>query len=408
MSRTKILLADDQDRVRRLVAATLGSAQWQLLYASDGEEALRLAREAQPAIVLLDVTMPKVDGFEVCRRLKSDPATAHMAVVMLTGLRDEESRVRASLAGADEYFVKPFSPLALVTRLQELLDAAQPPPAAAAVPPANGSAPAAPPAAVPFVAPLPPPTPSVVSTLSRTLGTSNTTTITAPEAQQMLAYARDLNQSIEHVRGLYAALERSYLATAKALAAAIDARDPYTGGHVERVADFAVILGRGLGWADQQLTYLEMGAALHDVGKIGVPDAVLRKPGRLTDEEWELMRQHPDIGARLLQHVPFLQPSLGCVLRHHERYDGAGYPGCLLGEDIPMEARIVAVADTFDAMITDRPYRRALSYEHARREILHGRGTQFDPTVVDVFDGVYTRLVVAHSSRTAGDGAAAG
>src|SRR5436305_3176085 len=134
MARTKILLADDQDRVRRLVAATLGSAQWELLYASDGEEALRIAREAQPAIVLLDVTMPKLDGFEVCRRLKSDGATKHMAVVMLTALRDEESRIRANLAGADEYFVKPFSPLALVSRLQELL-------------PAGGTAAAAQPAA---------------------------------------------------------------------------------------------------------------------------------------------------------------------------------------------------------------------------------------------------------------------
>jgi DNA-binding response OmpR family regulator len=126
MARTKILLADEQDRVRRLVAATLGSAQWELLYASDGEEALRVARESQPAIVLLDVTMPKLDGFEVCRRLKSEAGTRHMAVVMLTALRDEESRIRANLAGADEYFVKPFSPLALVSRLQELLPQAGP------------------------------------------------------------------------------------------------------------------------------------------------------------------------------------------------------------------------------------------------------------------------------------------
>src|SRR5215210_1537956 len=182
MARTKILLADDQDRVRRLVAATLGSAQWELLYASDGEEALRIAREAQPAIVLLDVTMPKVDGFEVCRRLKSDPPTRHMAVVMLTALRDEESRIRANLAGADEYFVKPFSPLALVSCLQELLPATAAGAAAGAAPPPSGLA-------SPL---LPPEAPAIVTTLAQTGSTANATTITAPEAQQLLAYARDL------------------------------------------------------------------------------------------------------------------------------------------------------------------------------------------------------------------------
>src|SRR5215213_985080 len=162
MARTKILLADDQPHVHRLVAATLGSAQWELLYARDGEEALRIAEEAQPDIVLLDVTMPKLDGFEVCRRLKSGAGTRHMAVVMLTALRDEESRIRANLAGADEYFVKPFSPLALVSRLQELLPQAGP------ADPAQPSMPAGarPPGLASPV--LPPETPAIVTTLAQT------------------------------------------------------------------------------------------------------------------------------------------------------------------------------------------------------------------------------------------------
>src|SRR3954468_3286133 len=159
MARTKILLADDQPHVHRLVAATLGDTQWELLYARDGEEALRIAHEAQPAIVLLDVSMPKIDGFEVCRQLKSSADTAHMAVVMLTAMRDEESRIKGNLAGADEYFVKPFSPLALVSRLKEFLPPdSEPAPAGLMAPPVAPSAPAASAA------------PAIVNTLAQTGG----------------------------------------------------------------------------------------------------------------------------------------------------------------------------------------------------------------------------------------------
>src|SRR5215208_6874459 len=177
MARTKILLADDQPHVHRLVAATLGDAQWELLYARDGEEALRIAHEAQPTIVLLDVSMPKIDGFEVCRQLKTSADTAHMAVVMLTALRDEESRIKGNLAGADEYFVKPFSPLALVSRLQDFLPSEGG--SGSAVSGLGSTAGAPPVAAVPSA-------PAVVNTLAQTSG-GNTMTITGIEAQQLLA-----------------------------------------------------------------------------------------------------------------------------------------------------------------------------------------------------------------------------
>ncbi|HEY7063143.1 MAG TPA: HD domain-containing phosphohydrolase [Chloroflexota bacterium] len=390
MARTKILLADDQDRVRRLVAATLGSAQWELLYASDGEEALRVAQQSQPSIVLLDVTMPKLDGFEVCRRLKSDAATNHMAVVMLTALRDEESRIRANLAGADEYFVKPFSPLALVSRLQELL------------PPASASA-APQPAATPsgvrpagLASPLlPPETPAIVTTLAQTGSTGNTTTITAPEAQQLLAYARDLNQSLEQVRRVYSELERSYLQTIEALAAALDARDSATEGHCQRVTGCTLIMAEHFGIQGAELTALHYGAALHDIGKIGIPDAILRKPGRLTEEEWALMRQHPELGERIIVGIEFLRSAIPVVLHHHERWDGAGYPAGQAGEAIPLGARIFMVSDAFDAMISNRPYRRGMPYDQALREIRHMSGKQFDPAVVEAFDAVYNKICTA-------------
>ena len=153
------------------------------------------------------------------------------------------------------------------------------------------------------------------------------------------------------------------------------------------MAAYSVAIGRELGWEGERLATLEMGAALHDVGKIGIEDRVLRKPGRLDDEEWAQMRQHPEMGARLLEQVPFLCASVGCALRHHERFDGLGYPDGMLGPDIPIEARVVAVADTFDAMTSDRPYRQGLPTDVALAEIERCAGTQFDPAVVAAYLG---------------------
>ena len=385
MARTKILLADDQPHVHRLVAATLGDVQWELLYARDGEEALRIARESQPAIVLLDVSMPKIDGFEVCRQLKTNEGTSHMAVVMLTAMRDEESRIKGNLAGADEYFVKPFSPLALVSRLQEFLppDAQGPAVGGLLNPP------------IPPVAGVSPSTPAIVNTLAQTSGANNTMTITGIEAQQLLAYARDLNQSLTQVRNLYTELERSYLATIEALAAALDARDSATEGHCQRVTGCTLIMGEYFGIQGAEMTALHYGAALHDIGKIGIPDAILRKPGRLTEEEWDLMRQHPELGERIISGIEFLRTAVPVVLHHHERWDGAGYPAGLAGEAIPLGARIFMVSDAFDAMISNRPYRKGMPYDQALREVRHMSGKQFDPAVVEAFDAVYNKICAA-------------
>jgi HD-GYP domain-containing protein (c-di-GMP phosphodiesterase class II) len=203
--------------------------------------------------------------------------------------------------------------------------------------------------------------------------------------QQLLQYAGDLRRAYEGERARRAELRESYRATVRVLAAAIETRDPYTGGHVERVAEFAVTIGRELGWDADRLDDLELGALLHDVGKIGVEDRILRKPGRLEPEEWEQMRRHAEMGARLLQGVPFLHTSIPCALRHHERYDGEGYPDRLAGDDIPVEARVVAVADTFDAMTSDRPYRQGLPVDVALAELDRCAGTQFDPSIVAAF-----------------------
>ncbi len=203
--------------------------------------------------------------------------------------------------------------------------------------------------------------------------------------EQMAYYAQDVRRAYDIEKARRRELEEAYFHTVKALAAAIEARDPYTGGHVERVAEYAVAIARELGWTEDRIAVVRLGAALHDVGKIGVDDAILRKPASLSEQEWALMRMHPEIGARLLQNVPFLLPYTPVVLHHQERWDGKGYPHGLSGEQIPAEARVVAVADAFDAMTTTRPYRAALPEEAALEEIQRHAGSQFDPEAAAAF-----------------------
>lgn len=206
---------------------------------------------------------------------------------------------------------------------------------------------------------------------------------------QLEAYAHDMRVTYEAERERYRQLRRAYEDLIRILATAIEERDDYTGGHIKRVAAYAVAIGRELGLRDSELQALEMGAILHDVGKIGIADAILRKRGGLAPAEWAKMREHPLIGARMLEPIPFLRPALDAIIAHHERVDGRGYPRGLAGEAIPLVGRIVAVADAFDAMTTDRPYRRALSYADALLELRRQGGRQLDRDLVAAFERVY-------------------
>lgn len=205
--------------------------------------------------------------------------------------------------------------------------------------------------------------------------------------EQLLAYATDLGALNQRLRA-------TYRQTLEALGRAVDRRDGMTGGHCVRVAEYSRIIGeRVLGSRLQPLQVLEYGALLHDIGKIAVPDAILRKDGPLTEDEWRIMRQHPCLGYEILHGIAFLTDALPIVLYHHERWDGAGYPEGLRGEAIPIAARIFSVADAFDAMTADRHYRRALSLDQAMAELQRNSGTQFDPaivaTVADVAEELY-------------------
>lgn len=184
---------------------------------------------------------------------------------------------------------------------------------------------------------------------------------------------------------LHQNLQDLFVGTVEALASAVDARDPYTERHSARVGTYAVAIGRNLGFSEERLTRLHIASLLHDIGKIGIRDHVLLKPGRLDEHEYAVIRQHPAAGARIIRAVERLQPMLPFMYHHHERYCESGYPEGIQGEGIPLEARVIAVADAFDAMTTDRPYRRALPVEVAAAELRQSAGTQLDPLVVHVF-----------------------
>jgi HD-GYP domain-containing protein (c-di-GMP phosphodiesterase class II) len=207
----------------------------------------------------------------------------------------------------------------------------------------------------------------------------------AQKELQLERYAADLRETFKEERARSLELRQSYMATVRALSNAVEARDAYTGKHAERVAAYGLELARAAGSQLASDPEIEFGFLLHDVGKVAVPDAILFKPEPLTAEERRLMERHPMVGWQILRDIDFLGAAKDVVRSHHERWDGGGYPDGLAGEDIPLAARIFAVADTLDALTTTRPYRGAHPFSRAREVILDGRGTQFDPAIVDVF-----------------------
>jgi len=280
-----------------------------------------------------------MDGVRLLQNVRE--AHPDVEVVMITGVVDVEVALRAMRMGANDYLTKPFNLEEVRLTVEKALE-------------------------------------------KRRLVLENR------------EYQRDLEAKVaertvelvlkrREIEELYEKLQISYETTLEALAAALDTRDTETQGHSMRVSEYTVVIARRMGVKDPELTEIRRGALLHDVGKIGIPDAVLRKPGKLTPEEWEEMRRHPEIGYRILSGIKFLEPSLPIVIAHQERFDGSGYPRGLQREEIPLGARIFAVVDTLDAMTSDRPYRRALRYEDARAEIVRNSGLQFDPKVVEVF-----------------------
>jgi response regulator RpfG family c-di-GMP phosphodiesterase len=392
MSRPRILLVDDDRRVRQLVGLTLPADDYELSFAEDGADAIRSAHRLNPDLILLDYQMPGIHGVDVCAAIRSDPTTADTPIIMLTGHNDEEIREQAVSAGANGFLTKPFSPLTLEQTIRALLGVSGLP-ALAGADIHRGHEPG------PSVVPVrPTPRPSSAPVARRVAeqpepyaapATSATSAAPAGAAQTS---AIGVERSLESVQQRYAALHETYLSTIEALATALELRGAETEGHAQRVSLYTVAAARRLNVPTEELEQIRWGAILHDVGMIAVPDAILLKPGQLHPGEWSLVRMHPEHGARLLQNVPGLGSALAIVRYHHERFDGAGYPLGLRGTAIPLPARIFAVADALDAITTDRPYRPTRTWEQARVEILQGRGSHFDPRVVDAFLEIFDDL----------------
>jgi response regulator RpfG family c-di-GMP phosphodiesterase len=285
--------------------------------------------------------MPAMNGLDYVRELEADPRTRDIPVVVLTGI-EAETKEAAHRAGADAFVRKPFSPLELLAIVERL---------------AGGLY------GIPFRA----------------------TKKRAPE-EQLLLYARDLRHLLEIERGQRVLVQKAYRETVAALASALETKDTGTRAHSQRVQRYAVELASAIAPDLAEAESAQYGFLLHDVGKIGIPDHILQKPGPLTEREERLMRTHTVLGEQMLGGVAFLDgPGLEVVRHHHERWDGGGYPDGLEKADIPLGARVFAVADALDAMTSDRPYRKARTWEFARVEITDEAGRQFDRDVVDAF-----------------------
>ncbi len=303
-----VLVVDDGAANRELIEACLAGVDCHVRTAEDGPTALKSVQASPPDLVLLDVQMPGIDGYEVCRRIKANTATRLVPVVMITSLDETNDRVRALEAGADDYMTKPVDRVELVARVRSAL---------------------------------------------------------------RLKGVYDSLDSAEHV--------------IFALAAAVEAKDPYTEAHTQRVADSARAIGSRMGLGASDLEALYRGGLIHDIGKIGIPDAILLKPGPLDPAELATMRMHPQIGENIVAPLRTGASLLPIIRHHHERFDGTGYPDRLSGAGIPRLARIVAVCDAFDALVNDRPYRARKSLDEAVATLMAGAGTQWDPEVVQLF-----------------------
>ncbi len=328
----QVLIVDDDIQVREVLHQIFLSAGYRCLLAADGPAGLGIFRASHPPLTVTDLKMPGLDGIAVLGAIREmDPDAAVMA---LTGAPDVKTAIDSLKLGAYDFIMKPVN-------VDELLIAAE-------------------------------------RALER-----RQLLIERRQYQELLE--RRVDEATRNLQSAYRQLQDTYRATLETLGAALDSRDVGTEAHSRRVHGYTVATAREHGVPEQELVDLAHGVLLHDIGKIGIPDGILLKPGPLTREEWVIMRRHPEIGKRLIEKIPFLRGAVPIVYCHHERWDGSGYPQGLQGEEIPLGARIFSVVDAFDAMTFDRPYSKAIPFEAALAEIKRCAGTHFDPAVVESF-----------------------
>ncbi len=333
MAADRILVVDDEDSIREIVSSMLATAGYKCHQAASGNEALALLESGEKfELMLSDLMMANLDGIGLLERTKE--RFPDMPVVMVTAVHDISVALAAIRNGAYDYLLKPFEREQLLATVRRALE-------------------------------------------NRRLKLENR------------AYQTDLEALVEarteQLRKAVVDLERSYDITLEALGDALDKKDAETEGHSKRVTAFTIAIARAMGLSKDQIAVIARGAFLHDIGKMAVPDAILRKPGKLTPDEILIMQEHCYHGYEILKKIPFLNEAAEIVYAHQERFDGTGYPRGLKGDQIPLGARMFSVADTLDAITSDRPYRPAQSLAAARAEIARWSGRQFDPEVVKVF-----------------------
>ena len=330
----RVFLVDDEEHNLLLFQRSLKPYNYDLRCFRDGQEVLdALAAGPLPDLILSDVMMPRVNGYEMCETLKRDPRTAMVPIVLVTGLNEIKDKIHGLEAGADDFIHKPFHPLELRARVKSLLR---------------------------------------IKTLNDQLEAQNQ--LLASDKLRLEGLVRERTAELEDLTiGLVAALEK-----------ANKMNDTDTGNHIKRVCNYSDLLARGLNLDPQMCLRIGRYASLHDVGKVAIPDHILKKPGKLTETETKEMRRHTVYGYELLVVAGADIIAQNIALCHHEWFDGTGYPYRLRGDRIPIEARIVALADVFDALTNKRCYKDAYSYDEAKRMILDERGRHFDPDIVDI------------------------
>ena len=334
-NKNKIIIIDDNPEVLKALSESLEGLGYDCQTAQDGYQGLEKINSSRFDVVLSDIKMSNIESLEFLKRIKElDP---DLPVVMVSADREAEVVRRALREGAYDYLTKPFGSEEVELTLKRAFE--------------HGSL--------------------LRENRDYRLGLE----------EKVRERTRELMEALEE-------LEETYRMTLESLSEALDAREHETSNHSQRVTNYTLSMAIQMGVAEEDLVHLTRGTLLHDVGKIGVPDSILLKQGKLTEEEWAIMKKHPEIGYDILKGIKFMETGLEIVLHHHERHDGKGYPNELAGSDIPVGARIFPVADTLDAMTSDRSYRKGLPFSAAKEEIKKHSGSQFDPQVVEVFSSI--------------------